>query len=168
MASGKSKAGSGEEEQQASKAFPHSDDVLEQAARIASHFALLEYGVRELVHLLLGVPENVARAVMANLSFGGVQNLVSSLVKERTPALASECKKTLRLIKQAEEMKDGVSCFLWGLEMADGERKRRMSPGSGELDPDDLNHIVVEIVMAMHEVERLRQDIQDRVHGKSA
>jgi hypothetical protein len=167
MASEKSKAGSGEAEQ-ASKPFPHSEDVLEQAARIASHFALLEYGMRELVHLMLGVPQNIARAVTANLSFGGIQNLASSLVRERTPARCSDFKKILRSIKRVEDMKDGVSCFLWGLEMANGERKPRRMASAGGLDPDDLNEIVVEMAMAMHEVERFRCDIQGTLHGKSA
>jgi len=52
-----------------------SDDFLAEIGRITAHFALLERDLIELVHTLLGVPDNVARTITSEQSFRGLQQL---------------------------------------------------------------------------------------------
>lgn len=147
-----------------------SEEVLEQAARLTSHFALLEYGVRELAHVLLGVPENIARTVTGKLSFDETRNLAASLVAERVPAHGNELKRLFKLIKRIEEIKDGITCFLWGREMAQGRRRSNLPQGlsscdNGELKASELGSIVAELAVATHDIERLRHRIRTEMHA---
>lgn len=142
-----------------------SDEVLTQAGRITSNFVLLECGMTELTHLLLGVPRNIAKTVTADLSFHAVQALAASLAKERIPAHCAELKKILRLMKRVEEKKDAVSCFLWGREIAGGKRRQeqlqsRLRLEEGDLTEAELLDIAGEIVSLVRDVERFRASVE--------
>jgi hypothetical protein len=151
------------------KAMP-SEEVLVQAGRITSNFVMLEHSMQELVHALLGAPRHIAKEVTANQSFHAVQILATSLTKERMPNLSSELKRILRLVKRAEDKKDAVAFFIWGVEVEGGKRRREMLLGRlrldehGELMLGELLDIAAQISSLVRDVERLRaligKDIQ--------
>jgi len=149
-----------------------SDEVLIQAGRITSNFVLLECGMTELTHMLLGVPRNIAKTVTADLSFHAVQALAVSLAKERVPGHCAELKKILRLMKRAEEKKDAVSCFLWGREIAGGRRRQerlqsRLHLDDGDLTMAELLDIAGEIANLVREVEQLRASMKKALGSAS-
>lgn len=91
-----------------------SDDFLAEIGRIAVLFAILEHDLINLVHRLLCLPENIARTVTSEISFRGMYQLASSLVKERVPDKFVEFRTVLKQIGKAEEKRNQISHSLWG------------------------------------------------------
>jgi hypothetical protein len=144
------------------------DDILVQTGRITSHFALLERGLLELAHMLLGVPDNIAKTITGELSLHAVQTLVASLAKERIPEQSADLRRILKMIEKAEDKKNSVSRFLWGTLTADGGQKStRVGPGlrlnEGELNANDLFNIATEISVAAHELEKFRMKVRQTI-----
>ena len=67
------------------KATALGDESLSEIGRITVHFALLEWTLIDVIHRLLGVSERRARIITSEMSFRGLQQLASSLVRERRP-----------------------------------------------------------------------------------
>lgn len=150
-----------------------SDDFLTEIGRITAHFALLERDLTDLIHLLLGLPENVARTITSELSFRGLQQLAASLAKERVPAKSEGLKDVLKRVGKAEEKRNYISHSIWGAARtkAGEERKVVRSKFSAklhkglhftreELKVSELRAIATEISVAAFDVEAFRASLR--------
>lgn len=89
-------------------------EFLLEIGRITVHFSLLEWELIDLVHRLLGLPIRRARTITSELSFRGLQQLASSLVKERRPNRSEEFKTILKKVSACEDKRNFVSHSVWG------------------------------------------------------
>ncbi|MDF3847555.1 hypothetical protein [Achromobacter denitrificans] len=142
-----------------------SADFLAEIGRITAHFALLERDLIMLVHSLLDLHESVALTITSELSFRGLQQLASSLVKEMIPTEVNNLKIILQRVGKAEEKRNRVSHSLWGAAatMADEEQRvvrtkysakqnRGLHFSREELTVRDLHKMAVEISIAAYDV----------------
>ncbi len=90
------------------------DECLVEIGRITVHFALLELALIDLTHRLLGLPERRARIITSELSFRGLQQLASSLVKERRPQELQRIEAILKRVAACEDKRNVVSHSTWG------------------------------------------------------
>lgn len=149
-----------------------SSEFLSEIGRITAHFALLERDMVALTHTLLELPENKARAITSELSFRGLQQLTSSLVKECLPAKSENLKLILKRVGQAEEKRNYVTHSLWGAALTkigeehkvvrtkySAKQSRGLHFSREELTIADLYAIAVEISVAAYDVEAFNVSI---------
>lgn len=138
-----------------------SAELLAEIGRITVLFAILEHDLKNLVHWLLGLPENVGRTITSELSFRGVYQLAASLVKERAPDMSSDFKDVLKRIGKAEDKRNQISHSLWGAFSATRAVRTKYSAKANrglyfsreELSPDDIYAISTAISIAAFDVE---------------
>ena len=148
------------------KATAVADQSLTEIGRITVHFALLEWTLLDLTHRLLGLPKRRARAITSELSFRNLQNLASSLLKERRPNRSKEFDEILRRVSACEEKRNVISHSLWGSGgfNSDGtqvivrtkytaKQKRGLNFVRQELTGEQLYEIAREISITAYDVE---------------
>ena len=91
-----------------------SGESLLEIGRITVHFSILEWELVNLIHRLLGIPVPRARTITSELSFRGLQQLASSLVKERRPDRVDEFSGILKKVSACEDQRNIVSRSVWG------------------------------------------------------
>lgn len=157
-----------------------SRDFLVEIGRITTHFALLERDFIALIHTLLGLRENVARTITSELSFRGLQQLASSLIKEMLPHRAQKLKEILKQVGVAETKRNYVSHSLWGAAPTGvgeeprvvrtkytAKQNRGLHFSREELTAADLYRIAQEISIAAYDVETFNAlIIRDRREGR--
>ncbi|WP_233838741.1 hypothetical protein [Paraburkholderia sp. ZP32-5] len=120
----------------------------------------------ELTHRLLGLEEDLAKMVTAELSFRGLQNLSSSLVEERHPARFNEFREILKCVENSEAKRNVISHSRWGMGMCRTRNERvtvrtkysaKQTKGLDfsreEMTLQDLRAISGEISIAAYDVE---------------
>lgn len=146
-----------------------SDELLTEIGRITVLFAILEHDLRELVHWLLGLPENVARAITSELSFRGLYQLAASLVKERAPDMSSCFRDVLKRVSKAEDNRNRISHSLWGAFSATHAVRTKYSAKASRglylsrevLSADDLHEISTIVSIAAFDVEAFLTKLRD-------
>ena len=149
----------------AGKCTPQSEEMLLQAARIASLFVLLERSLIDLAYLLLDAPPEIARAVTTDMTLDGIQTLTHALTKVRLPEFSEKLRTILKLVEQAEYLKTGVSHHFWGHRHKPGERAEikclhRFRATYPDLNSSDLYNIATKIGDTGRELELFRKTIQ--------
>ena len=142
-----------------------SNDFLAEIGRITVHFALLERALVHLTHVLLALPENIARTVTSELSFRGLQHLASSLVKEKHPAMFEDFMQLLKLVGQAEDKRNRITHSSWGMSVTASAKEQKvvrtkftakhrgLRLGREELTVNDLRSIASNISVAAYDVD---------------
>lgn len=115
---------------------------------------------------MLGLEEDLARMVTSELSFRGLQNLSSSLVRERYPARLNEFREILKCVGNSEAKRNVVSHSLWGVTMCrtgsepvtvrtkySAKQNRGLDFSREEMTVQDLRAISEEISIAAYDVE---------------
>lgn len=144
------------------------EEFLVEIGRAVANFALLEWQLIQLIHLLLRTERNITRILTSELSFRGLQDLSMALVKEVFgDKEAEEYKQVLKLVSQAEAERNIVSHSLWGSGLSNGKkvvirtkitakRRKGLSKQRQELTGDDLRAIARKISVAIHELDLFR------------
>lgn len=147
-------------------------EYLAEIGRITVHFALLEWELIQLVHLLLSTNRNKTRIIVSQLSFQRLQDLSASLVKEVCGAeAAEEYREVLKLISKSVEERNAISHSMWGMS-GGGTSDRvairtkftaRRSKGlrfqREELAVEDLHEIACDISTAIFELSAFRSGL---------
>lgn len=115
---------------------------------------------------MLGLEEDLARMVTAELSFRGLQNLSSSPVKERYPARLNEFREILKCMGNSEAKRNAVSHSLWCVTMCrtrsepvtvrtkySAKQNRGLDFSREEMTVQDLRVISEEISIAAYDGE---------------
>ena len=145
-----------------------SEEVLRDAGRITTNFALLECSVRDLAHLLIGTPENIARTVTAKLSFDETLVLAGSLAKERVPNCRADVRKILKRVDRAAARKNAILRIFWeSIEVCNQSRHGHASAYVRPVKPlsvEDLREIATELSIATSVVEQFKNRLSIELH----
>jgi hypothetical protein len=152
-----------------------SDEFLVEIGRITAHFALLERDLIELNHILLGLPENMARTITSELSFRSLQQLAASLLRERLPTRHEELGSILKKVAKCEEKRNWIVHSLWGsgAQTQEGaftvirtkysaKQHKGLSFTREVLTAKDLRRISEEISVAAYDVEAFSYSIREK------
>jgi hypothetical protein len=145
------------------------DEHLAEIGRIVVHFAILEWNLVQLIHLLLATDPGTTRAITSQLSFRAELDLSAALVTEKLGAqAANRFKPVAKLLLDAADERNAVAHSIWGLHLSSPRpvvrqtrftvsRRKGLTKRQSDLHPEDLHAVADRISVATFELVSFRK-----------